>query len=280
MARMYPQPIHPDTRSHAERKLYAAFQSQLPDDFAVFHSVCWQVRDTTSSVRDGEADFVVAHPDSGILIVEVKGGRVRYDGQTGQWYSNENAIKDPFQQGREGKYSLLDKLKELAYWRGRWVTVGYAAAFPDVAVKGDLRLDAPRELILDGSDMADLAVWVDRALRYLRGRRPDDRPLGARGVEELIAFLSPSWDLQLLLSRDRGRKARTGPFDQRAVHHVGLFGSPSAGGHQRLRWFRQDNPGRRKGQAIGRTGVPRPAHLLQRQPGRVYGRRRNVAQAA
>jgi len=199
---MYPEPMHPDTPSHAERKLYAAFQSQLPDDYVVFHSVCWQVRDTRSGVRDGEADFVIAHPDSGILIVEIKGGRIRYDGRTGQWFSNENDIKDPFKQGREGKHSLLGKLKERPYWRRRWVTVGYAAAFPDVKVKGDLRLDAPRELILDASDMADLAAWVNQALRYLQGRRPDDRPLETRGIEKLIVLLSPSWDLQPLLSTE------------------------------------------------------------------------------
>jgi len=191
--------MHPDTHSHAERKLYAAFQDQLSDDFVVFHSVWWQVRDTTSGVRDGEADFLVAHPDFGILVLEVKGGRIRYDGWTGQWFSNENPIKDPFKQGREGKYSLLDKLKELAYWRDRWITVGYAAAFPDVAVKGDLGLDAPRELILDASDMADLSAWVNRALRFLQGKRPNDSPLGRTGIEELIEFLSPSWDLRTLL---------------------------------------------------------------------------------
>jgi hypothetical protein len=61
--------MHPDTRSHAERKLYAAFQRRLPDDFVVFHSVSWQVRDTTAGVRDGEADFLVAHPSFGLLLV-------------------------------------------------------------------------------------------------------------------------------------------------------------------------------------------------------------------
>jgi len=192
--------MRPDTRSHAERKLYAAFQGQLPDDFVVFHSVCWQVRDTTSGVRDGEADFVVAHHGLGVLLVEVKGGRIRHEGRTGQWFSNDNPIKDPFEQGREGKYSLLEKLKELAYWRDRWITAGYAAAFPDVVVKGDLRLDAPRELILDASDMADLSAWVERALRFLQGKRPNDSPLGRAGVEELIDLLSPSWDLRSLLS--------------------------------------------------------------------------------
>jgi hypothetical protein len=202
MARMYPQPMHPDTRSYAERKLYTAFQNQLPNDYSVFHSVWWQVRDTTGGARDGEADFVVAHPDFGILVVEVKGGRIRYEGETGQWFSNDNPIKDPFQQGREAKYSLLEKLKELPYWRGRWTTIGYATAFPDVMVKGDLRLDAPRELILDASDMGDLSAWVNRALRYLRGRRPDDSPMGITGVKELTDLLSPSWDLRPLLSTE------------------------------------------------------------------------------
>ena len=122
MARMYPQPMHPDTRSYAERKLYAAFQSQLPDDLTVFHSIWWQVRDTKSGVRDGEADFVIAHTDFGILVLEVKGGRIRYEGQTGQWFSNDNPIKDPFKQGREAKYSLLEKLRELPYWRNRWIS--------------------------------------------------------------------------------------------------------------------------------------------------------------
>jgi hypothetical protein len=202
MARMYPEPIRPDTHSHAERNLYAALQGQLPDDFVVFHSICWQVRDTTSGVRDGEADFVIVHPDFGILLVEAKGGRIRYEGQTGRWFSNENAIKDPFEQGREGKYSLLKKLKELPYWRHRWITAGYAAAFPDVMVKGDLRLDAPRELIIDASDVTDLLAWVDQALRYLQGRRPEDSPLGTTGVKELTDLLSPSWDLRSLLSTE------------------------------------------------------------------------------
>jgi hypothetical protein len=202
MARMIPQPMHPDTQSPAERRLYAEFQDQLPPDFVAFHSVWWQLRDRVTGIRDGEADFVIAHPDHGILVLEVKGGRIRYDGRTGEWFSNEHQIKDPFKQGREAKYSLLEKLKELSYWRNRWITVGYAVAFPDVAVKGDLRLDAPRELILDASDLTNLGTWVDQALRYLQGRRPDDSPLRATGISELIDLLSPSWDLQPLLATE------------------------------------------------------------------------------
>jgi hypothetical protein len=202
MARMVPNQPHPDTQSQAELRLFDAWDRQLPDEYVVFHSVWWQVRDTQSGARDGEADFLLAHPDFGILIVEVKGGHIRYDGLNDQWYSNQNRIKDPFKQGREAKYSLLAKLKELPYWRERWINVGYAVAFPDVAVKGDLRLDAPRELILDASDMAGLRTWLERALHYLQGRRPEDSPLGSHGVEELVTLLSRSWDLRPLLAAE------------------------------------------------------------------------------
>jgi hypothetical protein len=202
MARMHPDPIRPDTKSNAERRLYEGLAEQLPDDFAIFHSVAWQVRDQQTGVADGETDFVIAHPNAGILILEVKGGRIRYDGPTEQWFSNQYAIKDPFKQGRTAKYSLLDKLKEIPYWRNRWITVGYAVAFPDVDVKQDLRLDALRELILDATDMTSLKTWIERAMEYLRGRRPDDSPLSRVGVEELERLLSPSWELQSLLSTE------------------------------------------------------------------------------
>ena len=208
MARMFPYPMNPDTASHAERKLYAALHEQLPDEYGVFHSVCWQVRNTAAGVQDGETDFVIAHVDYGILLVEVKGGRIRYDGHSGTWYSNDKVIKDPFQQGRNGKYSLLSKLKEIPYWRDRWVTIGYAAAFPDVVVKGDLRLDAPREFILDASDMTDLLGWVRTALQHLQRRAADHRPLGQAGMTELANLLSPSWDLRNVMGAEIAAEQR------------------------------------------------------------------------
>ena len=50
--------------------------------------------------------------------------------------------------------------------------------------------------------MADLRGWLERAWRYLQGRHPDDSPLGAHGVKELAALLSPSWDLRPLLAAE------------------------------------------------------------------------------
>lgn len=200
MARMYPNRLRVETKSNAERLLYERFQRELPDEYTVFHSVAWLARDTRGGARDGEADFIVAHPERGILIVEVKGGNIRYDGASDQWYSNQHEITDPFEQAKDNKYSLLEKLKELPYWRHRWVTLGHVVAFPDVPVKQDLRLDAPETIILDCDDLDRLPAWVEGALAYWQAEDGRAGEPGRDGVRELVALLSPSWELRAPLA--------------------------------------------------------------------------------
>src|SRR5690606_1803676 len=154
MAHMYPDPISPDTASNAESKLYKLLKEQLDDTFTVMHSVAWLARDPQDGASDGEADFVIAHPDYGVMVLEVKGGQVRLNSKSGQWYSidrhgRQHAIKDPFGQTTRSMYALKKKLAEAPPTRHYSWFVSRAVAFPDVAVSGDLRPDAPRELILD-----------------------------------------------------------------------------------------------------------------------------------
>ena len=199
MARMYPDRPRLETKSQAELKLYRAFEEALPDDYVVFHSVAWLARDLRSGAQDGEADFVVVHPTRGVLVIEVKGGRITYDGATSRWYSNEHSIQDPFEQARGNKFSLLAKLKDLPYWRNRWLTIGHAVAFPDVVVKHDLRLDAPQDIILDARDLMTLRSWVDAAFAYYSTRDAQAGSPGQSGAEELVRLLSPSWELKSVL---------------------------------------------------------------------------------
>ena len=50
----------------AERKMNDVL-SKINESFLVFYSVAWQARTLSGNVRDGEADFVVVHPELGIL---------------------------------------------------------------------------------------------------------------------------------------------------------------------------------------------------------------------
>lgn len=66
MARMYPERLPESTlrdpRRAAERKIYQTL-SQLDDRYSIFYSVAWQARRRGNGAQDGEADFVIAHPD-------------------------------------------------------------------------------------------------------------------------------------------------------------------------------------------------------------------------
>lgn len=65
---------------NAEKKLYLALKDQLGDDYTVFHSLEW-VSTRGDFQPLGEIDFLIFHPEMGILVCEVKGGVVfRRDG--------------------------------------------------------------------------------------------------------------------------------------------------------------------------------------------------------
>lgn len=199
MPKMFPARLADDVKSFAEKRLYKEFQQQLSDDFTVFHGVKWQVKSLRNGAKDGEADFVIACPNLGILILEVKGGSINYDGTTDNWLSNNNFIKDPFKQVCDSKYNLLKHLKELHYWKNRWIPMDYAVAFPDIQVNRWLPPHAHREIILDGTQLNDLSGWVQSALKYWRGQNPPQGNFDAMGVKELVKILKPSITAPVLL---------------------------------------------------------------------------------
>lgn len=200
MARMIPDHLREDTKSNAEKALYRAFEQQLPDSMVVFHQVPWQLINPRDGARDGEADFVVVDPDRGMLIIEVKGGAVRYEGREAQWYSGIHRIKDPFAQGQGSKYSLLAFLKEQSFWKHRYVTMGHAVAFPDAVVTQHwLRPDAPRAIVLDKTQMGHVDEWIHELFDHYAGQGHRGDPIGAVGVEHLIRLFSPSLTIKPLL---------------------------------------------------------------------------------
>jgi len=198
MARMIPAHLRADTRSPAERKLYVAFKDQLPDTYTVFHQVSWQTRNPRAGIRDGEADFVITHPDHGIIILEAKSGEITYDGLNDIWHQTSKVMNDPFGQARRSQYNLRDFLKRRPYWKAfPQIPVESAVAFTDVRVGAPmLRLDAHRDAILDYTDLQDVRRWVERF--FARSMGWQEAP-GVAGIEDLVSLLSPTIELKPLL---------------------------------------------------------------------------------
>ena len=193
-------------RSRAEARFYEACQEQLPDDVVVIYSAGWIYRDRRDKLREGEADFTILVPQSGVIAVEVKGGGVAFDAGDGKWYSvdrnrQRNPIKDPFKQASNEHHALLDQLTghpSWRQWKGTRLSLGHAVVLPDIndsaSVQGP---DRPREVIGVNDDLRGLRVWLDRVLRFWRHQ--DDTPLGAQGVHLVEEILCRSIEVKPLL---------------------------------------------------------------------------------
>ena len=124
MAKLIPK-IHPNEIDNpGERKIATALIEQLPTKVEVFHSFQWldlqnrrNEKSQNQRLQQGECDFVVLHPDLGLLFIEVKGGMLTYDAENFQWFrvvgSKERVLnRDPFDQVRNNMYAILKHVQE------------------------------------------------------------------------------------------------------------------------------------------------------------------------
>ncbi|HKX74949.1 MAG TPA: NERD domain-containing protein/DEAD/DEAH box helicase [Acidimicrobiia bacterium] len=191
MAALYPDRIKPDA-SEAERRLFAVLE-KLPDSWTVLHSVAWQAK-KDGKPSDGEADFVVVHPRYGVIVIEVKGGGIRREGE--KWFSfnskGRHQIKDPFQQATASKHSLISYLRA---GRLPYLAAGHAVAFPDVSQTASFGPNAPTDLILTRVDLRDIEAGLTRVVAHwqLDTELTDDQ------INLIIGLLSPTTTVRPLL---------------------------------------------------------------------------------
>lgn len=204
MARMIPEHFDETTASTAERLLYYHLQNHLEDDWTVIHSLPW-LDDSRPRLQEGECDFLLLHPRQGMLVLEAKSGTPAYDGPADRWrYDDGSRLTDPFHQARRGMHFLRDLLENRSSaWRQAALPFGYAVAFPDArAVRGTLRPDMNRDLLLLEPDLDDLQARVVRVLAGFGEAAPACRPDAVQGAIEalrpsfrLVATLAPIVEL-------------------------------------------------------------------------------------
>lgn len=139
--------------SPAEVSEYDALKKGLPNGWKAWHSLRLRI----GSGWEGEGDFIIADPERGILIVEVKGGLMKLDG--GIWYqSGRRMDKPPRQQALDFVHHLAE---EFSRRRVPMPPYGVACFFPDVDFT-----NAP-----PSGDLKD-AVVSGRELKWIEHRLP------------------------------------------------------------------------------------------------------------
>ena len=111
MATMIPEKPVDIPKGSREDEMFVSLSS-LPDDYYVFHSFML-VTNTEGILRESETDFVVFHPEKGILCLEAKAGHVYC--QNGTWYYGSGILMKhggPFRQADMNKWKLQKYFEE------------------------------------------------------------------------------------------------------------------------------------------------------------------------
>lgn len=155
-----------------------ALQEQLSSEWTVFHSYPW-LSNRSGRMEQGETDFILLHP-RGLLLLEVKGGRIAYDCDTREWAQNHHGMKDPFDQARRGMHLLWSQIGESDFVRG------YSVAFPDCRFMGSLPPGVLRTILLDAEDLTHLETRLLRMLSDWGEGRPAPTKMEADRIRKTL----------------------------------------------------------------------------------------------
>ncbi len=174
--------------SRAEQKVYLALLAIIPNNWLVIHSL--EFIKTTSKYKshgDREADFVIFSPQYGVLVVEVKGGGIKYNKTVDQWYSidrnkNTHEIKNPIRQAKDAKYEIRNHLNQQI--KNKTILVAHAALFPDIENVASLASpEIPIDILGSNRNLSDLKKWIISIFDYWSGEKPVFDPLGEYGIK-------------------------------------------------------------------------------------------------
>lgn len=155
--------FHADTG--AEKAVWDALVTQLPGNAHMVHG-----QRITAPGQEVEIDILVLWPGVGAAVIEVKGGRVSLE--DGEWQQSggrgKHGIQNPVEQARRAKHALRRYMgHRLGSGLGASV---HMAAFPYTQLPEEWSVpDAPRELLVDGSELDSIAGRIVHALRIHQG---------------------------------------------------------------------------------------------------------------
>lgn len=210
---MYPQNLPKPLNEYlrGEAKVFEALRSKLDNSWTVYSNVIWNTNEKNSTFREGETDFIISHPELGILVLEVKGGmQIVYHPESDTWNSidnnmSSNSIKNPYEQVRKNKYSLIDCLRTVGVYSkhnshelNELLNIRYAVIFPDVTriSTGNLPNYASLDITLFEHDINNnLVKRITNILRLNLATKESSKLFIESTHKELKNYLAPNFTL-------------------------------------------------------------------------------------
>ena len=212
MARLIPKISIDEIPLKPERDVAKVLIEELPQDCIVYHSYSWlsadhNKREKKDPLHEGEADFVVIHPEYGFLVIEVKGGHVEFDSENHLWFrinsqGQKKQITDPFEQARKNTYYFKNKIQKISFPDQQSLSFcyGYAVILPDCEFSGQPPPAADRSIILSANDLPFLGRRVQEIFKKWE-RQSDRGRLSKIELNGILKGLSPSFNILPVLYR-------------------------------------------------------------------------------
>ena len=211
MAIMIPEkPRDFDPRSR-EDIMFSALEN-LPDEYYVVHSFRVNKIRSDNSLYEGEADFVIFHPQKGILCLEAKATRVRYE--NGTWlYGDGRPMHSggPVAQAQRAMYAVRDYMRDhgMGDLAARCKFL-YAVWFPIVSdsyLRGMvLPPELPRELLMAEEALYDPAFYLDRIFSFTDHGKTETSLNAAQASRIVNEILCPQFEIAPSASFDTDTK--------------------------------------------------------------------------
>jgi hypothetical protein len=169
---------------------------QLPDPWVVLHHVSWQAP-RNGREGDGEADFVLIHPQHGCIVLEIKGGGISLD--KGRWTTTDrfghiHFIKNPYEQAIASKHALVNWLSRFSF-AGR-IRIGHAVAFPHHVEMPQLGPYAGPAITITRSHLSQIGAAVMRCVKHWQL----SATLSPQEFGQLVNLLAPTREIRRSLS--------------------------------------------------------------------------------
>lgn len=175
MARMVPGngPRKGQTLS-IQRRLYDTFSTELESNFLVVDRPTWIDRDPATSLpADGRADWLIAHPDRGIILLDVVHGGLSYDPHVDTWRGGVGSVRidDPFLRLQRDGERLGDALSADPGALPVRPVIGHAVIVPDMRVPRDgFAGHAPADRVIDSVGLGSIAERIDGVFSHFEAR--------------------------------------------------------------------------------------------------------------
>ncbi len=191
MARLIPE--NPTFTTGSEREVWERLRDSLGEGDVLFANVR-----LTDEDKDHEIDLIVLMPEFGIVVLEIKGGSVWWDGGWRIQRKGREVEIHPVDQARDGKFALRDYVERDPRWGSRtrvaWghgVVTPYSVFGPDFEIPG-----LPRWALHDKGDQVHLLGRLrQNAQRMTQGKRVLNHDDIEAIVDALSGRLTTSYDV-------------------------------------------------------------------------------------